>query len=120
MTELADGSIAQSIHMVLIGHITNACEGALPDLICNAVSRFAETALMKIADQNLGAFLGGTLGRRKADSCSRSSGDDDGFILQQISWFGICGNAHVSPLGSRGMPRARSAIILRWIWLVPP
>ena len=75
---------------------------------------------MEVADQNGSPFLGRTLGNRKTNARTSSSSDDDGFAFEQPARFWIGWNVHASPLGSRGMPSALSAIMLRWIWLVPP
>ena len=51
-----------------------------------------------------------------------SGGNHHGLAFEHAERAGIgrCGDSHRSPLGSRGNPRPRSAIRLRWIWLVPP
>ena len=120
MAERIDRGGVECIDVVLPGHVADACGGALADGFGNAIGRFAQPPLVKIADQQGCAFLGRALCRRKADAGAGRRGDDYGLALEQVARGRIGGIGHKSPLGSRGRPSPRSAIRLRWTWFVPP
>ena len=114
--------VAQCLHLVFHGDIADRRQRPVAGGGVDRVSRFAEPALVKVADQQRRAFLGSALGDGEADAGPGGGGDDDGLALQQPGGGGVRGDsaAHRVPRGSRGMPSARSAMMLRWIWLVPP
>ena len=120
VAERIDRSGVECIDLVLPGHVADARGGACADGIGNAIGRFTQPALVEIADQQGCAFLGRALCRRKADAGASRRGDDHGLALEQAARGWIGGDGHKSPRGSRGRPNPRSAIRLRWIWLVPP
>ncbi len=122
MAERGQRCIAQAIDIGLLRHIAQHGGGPFAaDLGRDPVRRLAQTALVEVRDQHPRAFFGSALGDCKADAGARRGGHHHGLARKQVARRRIGGRqAHASPLGSRGRPRPRSAIRLRWIWLVPP
>ena len=89
------------------------------------VGGFAEPALVLVADDDDRAFLGAALGGREADAGAGGGGDEHRLageerVRGRAGWRRLWSRFfRPSTRGSRGMPSARSAMMLRWIWLVP-
>src|SRR5690606_8692090 len=124
--QLVLGEVDQRPHLGFIGHVAQFA----PDLsqarvLLELFNRCGKTPLVYIADDDAAAAFLDRLERRGAANASaRSSGDQYRLALEQAVAgyiFRILQVFHgYLPLASLGMPRPRSAMMLRWIWLVPP
>ena len=123
MAEFLDRRGVERVDLVQAGHVADESRRALAAFGGDPVGRFAQPPLVKIAHQHGRAFFHRALGGGKADAGAGCGGDDHGLAGQQVAALRIGRDRsghYTSPRGSRGMPRPRSAIRLRWIWLVPP
>ncbi|MCY1530980.1 hypothetical protein D9M68_661910 [compost metagenome] len=127
--QVAFGGGDQRLHLLLAGDVADLRvdllqAGGLADLL----RRFLQPALVNVADhQRPAALFGGAQGGGETNAGAGGGGDQHRLAAQQAVAGNVGGNtAHASSStqartrGSRGMPSARSAMMLRWISLVPP
>src|SRR5438309_1423394 len=87
-----------------------------------ALGRLDQTPLVLIAQHHDRALLGAALGGREPDSGAGGRRHEDGLPLEER----VAARrrrrrcAHAVTFGSGGNPRARSPMMLRWIWSEPP
>ena len=86
------------------------------------LERLAEPALVGVADDDARTLLEAAPRGRHADAGAGRRGDDDGLAGEQVvpGDVGRCGASVGHARASRGRPRARSAMMLRWISSEPP
>ncbi|MCY1394693.1 hypothetical protein D9M71_96180 [compost metagenome] len=126
--QFALGGGHQGLHLFFVGDVADlAVHLVEAGGFANLLRRFLQPAFVDIADhQRAAAFLGGAQGGGKTDAGTGGGGDQHRLAAQQAVAGNVGGNAHARSSGqartrgSRGMPNARSAMMLRWISLVPP
>ena len=134
VAEVLERGGEQRLHVVLVGDVAAQRDRAGAELLAERVGGLAEPALVGVGDDDAGALEQAATGERAADAGAGGGGDDHGRALEQAAAgrFDRCGLCHVGVLvsvgrwrrsaqrGSRGRPRARSPMTLRWISSEPP
>ena len=111
-SEAVAGGVAQGIDVLLARHVAD--EGLRPGSGrgLDPVGGLAETALVEVADQQAGAFLGGAQGGGIADPRAGGGGHHDALVPEQVSGGGIGrgeGHAGSGILASRPIRPARTS-----------
>ena len=122
-THLRDRGADQPLDLFLLGDVAEEVGRAGAGELLELVGGLAQAALVDVADHHGGAFLRTAPGGGEADAGTRGGGHQDGLVLEEVVALDVTGRLSCSSpayligagagLGSRGIPSARSEMMLR-------